>query len=270
MKRVNNVSKLILVALLVACTEEVTPPSIDNIEDKLVVNSVITPYLEEIAVEVSLSKKAFGVIDQFGPSDIITNALVVLSNGTVQVTLPFDFVTDQYVIATSTFPIEEGVTYRLEVTAGERSVFAETTLPQKVTEVESLSFNPNTDFLDVSWIDISTDENFYRVAGFGNLEDDFGGYQNTFFFDSDEFVSDVNRDGERISARGEGFLFGGSYESIEVKIISSDEMYFTYFEILSNYIEDDPFADPVRLPSNIVGGIGLFSAVQVSEFTVEL
>lgn len=269
MKGFNKISKLILAVMLFACVEEVTPPSIDNIEDKLVVNSVISPYLENISVEVSLSEKAFGIIDSFG-SDIISNATVVLSNGTSEVTLPFDFTTDQYVIPTTTFPIEEGVTYRLEVSAGGRSVSAEATLPQKIGELESLDFSAGTEILNVSWIDIPGEENFYRVAGFGNLEDDFGGYQNSFFFDSDEFVSDINRDGERISARGEGFLFGGSYESIEVKIISCDEMYFDYFEILSIFIEDDPFADPVRLPSNIEGGLGLFSAVQVSEFTVEL
>lgn len=266
MKVLSKVSKLVLVILLVACNEEVTPPSIENIEDKLVVNSVISPYLENISVEVSLSAKAFGVIDAFG-SDIISNATVVLGNGTSEITLPFDFTTDQYVIATATFPIEEDVTYRLEVTAGDRSVSAEATLPKRVTELESLDFNAGV--VDVSWIDIMSEENFYRVAGFGNVEDEFGSYQNSFFFDSDEFVSDINRDGEQISARGEGFLFGASYESIDVRIISSNEMYFDYFEILSNYIEDDPFADPIRLPSNIVGGIGLFSAVQVSEFTIE-
>ncbi|MEM7299111.1 MAG: DUF4249 family protein [Bacteroidota bacterium] len=54
-----------------------------------------------------------------------------------------------------------------------------------------------------------------------------------------------------------------------MRIISSNAIYFDYFRVLYDFQEDDPFSDPVQLPSNIEGGIGIFTAVQVSEFTVE-
>lgn len=264
-----NISTILSLTLLFGCTDDVTPPGIENIEEKVVVNAVISPDVPLIMAQVSISKKAFGIVsDPFGDSDLITNAEVTISNGTDTRTLPYDSDLMHYARSTDLFSIVEGITYRLEVTTDKGTVYAEASLPKKVEALESLEVGSSGLDISISWVDIPGQENYYRVTAFGEQADQ--GFLEPFFFENDEFVSDINSDGQLMNARGEGFFGNRQYERITVRVISSDENYFDYFRILRDYVGgDDPFSDPVQLPSNVVGGIGLFSAVQVSEFVIE-
>ena len=86
-----------------------------------------------------------------------------------------------------------------------------------------------------------------------------------FFFDEDEFVSDINKDGQLLDAKAEVFSFGQRYDSLIVRVMTCTELYYDYYDILDEFVNDDPFADPVRLPSNINGGLGIFTSVNVTE-----
>lgn len=266
--KMKNLIKYCLVGLmpLFSCVEEVTPPQIDEIENKVVVNGLIAPSLEQISVQVSQSRKAFGTLE-FDDSDLITDALVTIDNGVSQGILVYDSQMAAYIISTSSYPINAGETYRIEVETSVGNVFGETTVPRGITQLSSAILNQDKT-LDVSWTDIGNESNYYRIVAEGKVGGEFG-YSDYFYFDNDEFVSDVNSDGELLSAKGEGYIFGEDYESIEIRIISCNKNYFDYYKILSNYEGEDPFADPVRLPSNIQGGLGMFTSVQISEFTIE-
>lgn len=256
----------IIAMMILSCEEEVTPPQVENAEDKLVVNGLIAPSFDEINVQVSLSKSAFGVID-YDNSDIITDAQVTITNGVTERTLDYSASIEQYILSTDTYPIEEGVTYRIEVTADGITVFGEATVPRRILELESSKIVDNYK-VEVFWKDLSNETNYYRIVADG--ESELGSeYRDPFFFDGDEFVSDKNRDGQLLSAKGEGYQYGNGYDRVNLRIISCEENYFDYYEILVNYEGEDPFADPVRLPSNIEGGLGIFAAVQISEFTIE-
>lgn len=256
--------------LLTGCIDVVEPPSIKNIKNVIVINSIISPAMDDINVQVSISAKSFGVLpDLANDSDLITDALVTISSDAREGTLLYDAEQGYYVLSASLFPIEEGVTYRLRVEANQEILSAETTIPSKITTLESINISTDGDgnsVLEMSWEDVAGEENYYRISGGGSIGNNYIEYFDTFYFDNDEFVSDNNRDGQILSAKGMGY--SNSYDSITAIIISSNSDYFDYFEILANYFEDDPFSSPVQLPSNIEGGIGLFTAIQISEFTV--
>ncbi|MEO9872649.1 DUF4249 domain-containing protein [Ekhidna sp.] len=264
--KIKNLLLALGIFFLLACEEEVPPPDFDE-EEKLVVNSIISPFSEEIIVEVSVSRNAFGIIDGDFESDIVRDAIVTISDGTREVLIPFDDDQLHYSIPSFLFSLDEGKTFLLSVEANGESVYGETILPKRITELESVTLNQNN-VLNVTWQDFTESDNYYRILATGfNSEFQFS---ENFFFESDEFISDTNRNGEVLSARGEGNEFAtGGYDNVTVRIISSSSLYSDYFRILKNFVQDDPFADPVQLPSNIVGGIGIFEAVQVSEFTVE-
>ena len=102
---------LILIGiLLLACEEEVTPPQIEDAEDKVVVNGLIAPSFEQINVQVSKSRNAFGVIE-FDDSDIIQDAIVAISNGTEERNLTFDASSQVYTLPTTNFPIAVSYTH---------------------------------------------------------------------------------------------------------------------------------------------------------------
>ncbi|MEM7299110.1 MAG: DUF4249 family protein [Bacteroidota bacterium] len=188
---------------LLACEEEVTPPDIVNGEDALVVNSIISPFLEEIVVEVSITKNAFGLISTSLDSDIVSDAIVTISDGTNEVVIPFDN-RSSYRQASNLLLWDESRTYRLEVQARGRMVFSETTLPQRVTSIETVSLNERN-VLNFTWQDFEEQENFYRVSGSGrNMNLPF--FRN-IFFGRNQFVSDINRNGRILSARGDGYEF---------------------------------------------------------------
>ena len=139
---------------------------------------------------------------------------------------------------------------------------------QQVPEIDSYEFRNNFR-LSVQWIDNPGTENYYSVRAF--LKREAPDFTNIFsyFFDSG-FISDASRDGTILQDIGEGFDTPQSQDSLFITLYSYDELYVDYFEILDNYIGDDPFSEPLQLPSNIEGGLGIFAIVQQSDFKVRV
>lgn len=256
---------LLFASIFFACEEEVSPPDFAE-EDKLVVNAIISPFLPEIIVDVSLSRNAFGLIDRSLDDEVVLNATVILRSETQEIVIPFDLERFIYVISSEEFPLVSGEKYRLEVEGAGFSVFGETVLPKQLTSLTSIRINENN-VLSLSWQDFPELGNHYRISAEGFISE--FNFAESFSFNSDEFISDLNRNGDVLTARGEGNEFSNGYDQITVRVITSDALYSDYFRVLTNYVEDDPFSDPVQLPSNIEGGIGIFAAVQVSQFTIE-
>lgn len=257
--------------VLVGCIEEVDPKKLGLKERLIVVNSLISPQSETLEVEVSWSRSVFGILPDYGTNeDIITTALVVLSNGTNSITLTYDPDKFLYTEAATSFAIIEGETYELSVTVDDKTVTASATVPQAV-EASGFSITTGGNSAKratVSWDDLAGQENFYRINTFllnANGEED-----TSIFFDSDEYHSDVNRDGATISARGETYFFGDVPAVVQAKalLISCDENYFYYHRDYNLFENDDPFSEAVQSRSNIEGGVGIFAAYQLTETVI--
>ncbi|MEP1094064.1 MAG: DUF4249 domain-containing protein [Cyclobacteriaceae bacterium] len=251
-----------LIFLLFSCTEEVDPPDIAG-EDLIVVNSIISSSFEQIVVEVSRSQKSFGVLaNSFNGDDLITDAVVlIIDENSVGTQLPYNRDSGHYAISSAIFPLTAGKTYGLSVVADNQTLFAQTTVPFKAQKIEH---TVNIFEIEISWLDFPDVENYYRIVAQGRITR--FEFWDTFDFHSDEFVSDANGDGEKLLARAETFSTRLGYDSVAYRVISSGEIYHDYFKILSNFDSENPFSNPVRLPSNVDNGLGIFAAIQVSEF----
>lgn len=263
-----NASVIGVVLVNFSCETEVTPPDLRDIQDKLVINSIIYPEMRIIEVEVSVSKKSFGSIAR--DFEILENAVVTISNGTIEKAIPYDTFNMKYRIPTSDFPLVEGSKYVLNVNAKDMQVFAETTIPKKVERLVSYDFI-NEKELNVKWKDFEEEGNYYRISASDFFNE--GGSaiipNRRLLFDSDEFISDRIVNNKIISASGE---LDGSQEINDgfiVNIVSSSQIYSDYFRILKNYDEDNLFSEPTPLPSNINGGLGIFAGVQWSQFVIK-
>ncbi len=267
------------------CIEQVAPPDIKNIEDKIVVNSIISSGFDQIAVQISFSRKTFGFVkNEVVDAEIITNAVVTIRNGNQQATLPYNSSEEHYVLPNSSFPIKDGETYHLTVEYDGKTISAQATVPaDEISGLESVKWNsPKSDqdmhTISLAWADVKGKNNYYRAVVAGAVtfvlgindenEFEYETVEEHFRLENDGFVSDLNRDGGSLSVRGDGGYL--DYDLVKVRIISCDKDYFDYFKgTLANYDDDDdPFSDPAELPSNIEGGLGIFSAVQVSEFSI--
>lgn len=248
---------------MLSCEEIVTPPEIENIEDLLVVNSILNPSDSLYYVEVTWSNPSFGLLPDF-EDEYVTNAAVTITDGTLLGVFSYEEERRRYELDAATFPIQAGSTYRLAVSANGQEAFATVTTKTEVPSVESFEFRDNRD-LSVSWRDIEGSEDYYSVRAFLKREEQDFINLIPYFFDSG-FISDRNRDGSILQDLGEGFESTRSQDTLLITIYSFNELYVDYFEILENYIGDDPFSEPVQLPSNIEGGLGIFAIVQQSDF----
>jgi hypothetical protein len=55
-------------------------------------------------------------------------------------------------------------------------------------------------------------------------------------------------------------------------LLNVDEAYFRYYDAVErqNQLGDNPFAEPVPVPTNILGGLGCFAGYNRSSLTIEL
>lgn len=265
--------RVIALIILWACdTVEVEPPEILDAEDKLVMNAIFSPASDTITVEISMSEKIFGIIPE-PSSNIVSDAVVTISDGSLTRTLSFDDVQKVYILPATQFSLEKEVTYRLELTANNKTVYAETSLPYKVNRLESVELN-DSNALQISWQDLPNEKNYYRVyaESLYNRREGTDGevyYSRYKFFDND-FITDAHKDGQLLSVTSDALdEFQNRFDSVSIEVYSVDELYWDYFRVLDLDTEEDPFSEPVQLPSNVVGGIGIFSIFQVSKFKMK-
>ncbi|MCE7065511.1 DUF4249 domain-containing protein [Dyadobacter sp. CY326] len=173
---------LFLIAIVAsACESLITDIPADKLprtESKLVIQSFISPQATSINVVVTESVPLFSETTSKG--GVVRNALVKISDGTSEVTIPYDTASALYSIDSAVFPIKASKTYSLFVSDGSRVATAMCTVPAK--QVLASSFKIDTSFsrnlfeqdtsltLQMTWTDIAADTNYYRVKASVDLE----------------------------------------------------------------------------------------------------
>ena len=223
-------------------------------------------------------------------------------------TTNYGYPTTYFRASASSLPILVGKTYTLTVQAPDgRSVKATCTVPAAVP-VEQITIDSSitTDFGErrkeyharLRWRDPAGQPNFYRVAGSnqysqrrtirnpttGVVSDTLIGYTEAWRFDGSQISTDATRDGQTIVS-GRGLLPPFSYSRINGVLVSRppsgrldgyllnvDENYYRYHDGVArqNEVRDNPFAEPVPIPTNIQGGLGCFGAYNQSTLTLYL
>jgi hypothetical protein len=172
---------LLLVTILSACESLITDIPANELprtESKLVIQSFISPQVSRINVVVTESVPLFS--DHANKGGVVRNALVKISDGTSEVTIPYDSASSLYSIEKTVFPIEASKTYSLFVSDGSRVATAMCTVPAKQvlassykidTSFSSNAFDQDTSLtLQMTWNDIPGDSSYYRVKGSVDLE----------------------------------------------------------------------------------------------------
>ncbi len=268
----NNALLLVLSVFVASCVEEVNPKGLVNTDRKVVINSLISPQDSIISVEVSLSRPVLGITN-FG-ADLITDAEVIISDGTVSNVIPFDDVTARYNLETDVFPIQAGKQYFLEVKTGGNTYKASCQVPETpATDIRTTISETRDGFrLRVFWRDQKGEENYYRVSG--GYKDDVDRDRNFYLgldFAEEGFKTDNGRDGEVISADTDillNYFVNGQkvlIDSLEIQLLTTDKNYYEYQKVLVDIDQNEnPFAEPVRLISTIEGedALGIFAAYQ--------
>ncbi|MEZ0484884.1 DUF4249 domain-containing protein [Fibrella aquatica] len=290
---------LILLAGCDSLQQEVDPSKIPTATAKLVVHSYISPQDTLLTVVVERPKAILG--EQSGTSfnrQYLSDATVELSDGSRSVQLPFSYQDQLYVLRASNLPILAGRTYTLRVSAPNYpATTAQCTVPEAVVptdiRVDSLIENqfgqPRTIIYGrLYWNDKAGQPNYYRVMGrlrqtLLNAPNNSGDrtsftFESPLSFPEITFTTDKNRDGEDFfSPRGEQNLYYSPTNPVVSSLLTMtlnniDAESYRYYDAMRRQSSagDNPFAEPVQVPTNIQNGLGCFGAFNQATRTVRV
>ena len=301
---------LLGVILFWGCTNlrnEISPGLLGIEPPKLVVTCFLSPQDTTLAVKVTRSSTVVGdSISLLQTSNNVTNASVTLAQGDRSVTLRYDnrpvdstSVQDYYSISARLFPIIVGQTYTLTVVTPDGQRASSTcTIPAAVfpTAITFDSLNDTQNrtqvrryFVKSQWQDPANQANYYQVVGIFRYttptvtkEEKY----NSLTFDDDNrgLFTDAGLDGTTFvsgrafvatsSSSSQQSSFYNQYKTavVTVNLMSIDQAYYRFQEaiIRQRRSRNNPFAEPVLIPSNIAGGLGCFAGYNNAILTKSL
>jgi hypothetical protein len=271
-------------------------------EKKLVIESYLSPQDEQLLVRVGQNYPTVGPgsVSGFGTlRQPVTNAVVTLSDGQRSVVLPFRQTPPNsipqsgpspdstgYRLSAAALPIVPGRTYTLRVTApGYPDAEATCTIPLRAVEASTAEISRGTesdvtgnrDYFQAVFQDLAGEENFYST---------YFALNNTVTPPPTQGKPSLNVTTQGTQFLNQGTTDGGKLKSarvyvfptsqvptnwlqtrqLELIIATTDRAYYDYNRTLRNQYrnDDNPFAEPVLIYSNVRGGLGVFAGYQLS------
>lgn len=305
----SRIGCLVVAGLSVGCSSlrnEVDPSQLGLASPKLVVSGFLSPQDTILAIKLTRSNTVVGdSISLLQTSNDITDATVTLSDGSKSIKLtyaathPTDSTVQSYYRASARLlPIVAGRTYTLSVlTANGQRASSRCTIPAPVKPTtvtfDSLTQNQGRSlarryFVTTSWTDPAGQANYYQVAGYFRYQSRLnapGTFPLTIDDDNRGLLSDAGLDGTTM-ASGRTFVTSTTFAANEptnfysqfrtafvtVNLMSVDQAYYQFqtAAIRQRRVRNNPFAEPVLVPSNITGGLGCFAGYNNSTITLQL
>lgn len=297
MKKISLYSLLIISQLfLLSCEsliKEIDPSFLPETDSKLVVACFISPQDTVLAAKVTETKLLIGTTGDI--REDITNASVILSDGSKSIRLVYSSKLGYYRALPSELPILVGKTYTITVnTPDGRKVDASTTIPQniaiaevKIDSAKVDDFQPgnsvtNTEYdVKVIWADKAGEANYYRAISefvflyriVDSINKKVINAPVSAIVDL-RTIDDKDADGKLLSLnraylptniggniQGQDANLKTKLDRIKVGLFQTDIHYYNYHTSLRRQRENNnPFAEPVLLYTNINGGFGCFGA----------
>ncbi|WP_188764010.1 DUF4249 domain-containing protein [Emticicia aquatilis] len=274
--------------------KEIDPSILPETDSKLVVACFISPQDTILAAKVTETKVLIGTTGDV--RDDITNASVSLSDGSKTIQLIYNAKLGYYRALPTALPISVGKTYTITVSTPDgRKVNASTTVPNNIpikeVKIDSTAVNDfqrgntvtNTEYdVKVIWQDKAGENNYYRaisefIITYG-IPDPKNG-KNIIYTPISTIVDlrtidDKDTDGQLLSLnrnylptniganiQGQQLDLSKRLDKIRVGLFQTDIHYYNYHTSLRRQRENNnPFAEPVLLYTNINGGFGCFGA----------
>jgi hypothetical protein len=243
--------------------------------------------------ETYLNANRGAVNDTSAISNVVRNAKVTLSTDNQSVTLKYDSKNAWYQIAQKDFRIIAGKTYQLKAETSDNAVEATCTVPNEQVKIDSYKVDSLLE-LDVDhyhegfkftlkWTDVKGKNNQYRVranlayeAKSPNSPTPFITYANTTWNDESNSISayldDKNVDGNQFtSPTGKAYTSSHGRNAptktnkppvLTIELLNIDPNYADYHKSIIRHeiAENNPFAEPSPVFSNVKNGLGCFGA----------
>ena len=280
---------LSLLAILPACEKDITDKVNIDLKPQLVVSAFISPQDTVLRVKVSQSEPVIGTYP-VNQDPAVSNATVQLAQGDRTVRFAYNPNFRVYEADPAALPILPGQTYALTVTTPNGyAVAATSTVPdtagirisglkhtvRRVTQSDGYAYDEHT--FSYQWQDAPGRENFYHVFAEREFRDPQQG--NTYWqvlYNEKNYFTDDRQDGQLLAAAVDYQTFESQPNPephfLHVYVAVTDRDYYLYHQSVEKQqqTEDNPFAEPVLIYTNVTGGLGVFAAYNQVKATLRV
>ncbi|MCH2235387.1 MAG: DUF4249 domain-containing protein [Crocinitomicaceae bacterium] len=287
-------SLTILASFFISCEKEI-PLNAEQSDPKLVFNSIFEAN-DTLWVNLQRSKS---IIDQNTIHPIITGANVTLHLGDGSLVATLTETTEGNYYLASTMPAI-GVTYELRAEkSGYVSISAQSTAPQPIVPISIdtlMNSQGNLEF-SINVNDPAGEDNYYSVtcvsyyAYFDFETFDTVYYEDAYYstnetyvdngfedvdgktYDLEFFFSDKTFNGQNFTFTGERDIYMESDEELICHAITIRSLSYDLYQYKISYnkyveTQGNPFAEPVRVYSNVENGLGIFGGASIYSDTL--
>jgi len=271
---------LLLPLLMASCEDMVTNVDVPQSESHYVIHSYISPEDTAVTVTVGKSQPVFG--DQTNDTSWVSQAHVFINDFELSREYGTYY---RFSAPAAAFSVVAGESYTVSLRIGSETVCSgsctvplsrnESLINDGIDSVENQSFEGTTYYdyyIMYSFTDIAGEENFYRIAAEATYVDSYSGDTSVYstYPESFQFIKDVKFSGGEYSDR---LQLGGSdalYGIIGLKLIlyTTDADYYYYHRAILSQTGDDPFSEPVTIPSDVENGLGCVAGVRKYAITI--
>lgn len=281
---------LLLITLLIASCEPeiVTKIKLPEEDPKLSVSAHLITSNQEHILFVGKSKPHNKPTDEFWN---VNNAVVKISNGIKTVILQ-NLGEGKYSFQNADLPVVSGENYSLSVYAPGfvKEATATCTLPDdfdpmlQLTSLDSVKETDYTNYMvNLKLKDQAGTADQYRIMGkIFFLSEDTGDTTELILYAPQgkfSLFSDEGKDGQWLTSRMQYSMYSWEKEffgkplAVEITLLHTDRPYYLFhypFVVKDYYPEENPFAEPVIIYSNIVNGYGIFCGAVSKTYRINL
>lgn len=285
----------IAILFITSCQEVVDADNLLDTEEKIFIQSYISPQDTVFRVNVSRALASIGTplsVENFEANEalfLIKDAQVSISNANGDSTdLQYSEENKTYLADAITLAILANQDYFLKVTVDGNEYNASCTIPAKIEEINELINYRDDNYdgiigdINISFTDIANTRNFYVLGGlvtgtYQFEQEEPTTYTFPLYFDSDEFQTDNVEDGGIVSGRSEVYVGNGSdtdETQIKFQVANVEEILFQNLRssTINSENEGNPFVEYSIAPNNFNedGAVGIFAGYQLTTKTIDI
>ena len=274
---------LILIFGTLSCVSDPGDVDIPKFDQKLVIQTVISPGDSVINAYLGYNYPAYGEIVK----ENILNAGVKLYLSDGKNEEMFIQNSDTFSLKLKSFQIIEGNSYSIRATDNKgHTISAECIMPVARNinmKIDTLTVVENSEYGTYSQLNVNTkftdykgEENYY-ILQTGVQSYYFDTYyqtelSNTYFL-STNYISDKSKDGllfsETTVINKDAYYADSLFIYVSIEQTTKD--YYLFLKSLQNYSDgDDPFSEVVPVYTNIEGGLGIFGGFVTQTYNLRL
>ncbi len=253
---------IIAITTLIAfasCQGVVDNVELPKIEEKVVVQTGMSNLDSTFTAKITLSNPVFK-----SRKDIVSveDAEVILKGVNANDTLTYDVVNAIYT-SKANVNLAAGNRYDLEVnTMDGKSLSSSAVMPVLPTgiqvEVDTITHSDYDQYrYTISW-DKPAEGAYYEVRVYQIMDFDLSA--DTFLHWDSEYVFSGDVSASRLSERLSIYDYErfGAFKGVLIYVSGITREFYDYSKVLYNYEPENPFSEPITIPTNINGGLGMF------------